>query len=199
MNNWVVLITTCVHPPHILDKQFDRQTLYTKQINKWLDSTNLPIFVIESSGTGFDIQHERLHVITCDLKGLPSSSLYEAYSITHAIHCMQQYSAYKNCTHILKVTGRYYLKNIEGVLGNVTDGLDGYLQHHFNNSISWQHSEYFGIKKEHMLDMVYLVKEQNLLMEHALYTFMCDKSFERIGTFPNDQRRGGDNLLLTNL
>jgi hypothetical protein len=201
MNNWIILLTTAIdNPSHtITDTEF-RKDLYKKQINRWLNETNYIIVVVESSGYDFpDITHERLHKLSFIINAiLPSSSQYEAVSIVYALNKIKNEGYYNNCTHILKVTGRYFLENLKLVLDESEQDKDLYLQKHFNETISWQNSEYYGIRKELYCSFIGSILMTGL-MEHKLWIFASDKNICRIGTFSNDIRRGGDNMLIENL
>jgi len=198
-NRWIVLLTTAVNNPEKSMPDTDyRKELYTKQINRWLNETKYDVVVVESSGYTFpDIQHDRLHKISITIdKKLPSSSQYEAISILYALQQIANTEYYRKCTHILKVTGRYFLENIERVLNSSEQDKDLYLQKHFTDG--WQNSEYYGIRKWLYNSFIKNIKVSGL-MEAGLCQFAVNKTVQRIGTFPNNIRRGGDNMLITNL
>jgi hypothetical protein len=200
MNNWIILLTTAVSNVNnsIHDTEY-RKELYNSNILKWLNNTNYIIVVVESSGYDFpDIVNERLYKISLNFETIYSSSQYEAQSIIYALSKIKNTEFYNNCTHILKVTGRYFLENIEDHLNSHLQFQELYLQKHRNDSIKWQHTEYFGIKKELFLLFIEPIKYIGLI-EHRLYDFSIDKSCSYIGYFPNNVRRGGDNLLIENL
>jgi hypothetical protein len=157
------------------------------------------IFVIESTGYGFPkLNHDRLIKITTKLPKMISSSQSEAASISYALNEMKDNEYFKNCSYILKVTGRYFLNNIENTLKNITPNLDVYLQIHKTNN--WQNTEYFGIKKELFKPFIETVLEIGI-MEHKFYDFISSNRLKKqnIGPFKNNIRRGGDNLLINPL
>jgi hypothetical protein len=201
MNNWIVLLTAAVSNTTntIHDTEYRKQ-LYYKQILQWLEKTNYIIVIVESSGYDFpNITHDRLHKITFKFdKPMPSSSQYEAHSILYAIKNIKDCDFYKNCTHILKVTGRYFLSDIEKHLNSKPQDKDLYLQKHRNNNIKWQNSEYYGIRKE-LFEILLKDVQTAGLMEHELWNFSIGKSGCHIGYFQNDIKRGGDNLLIKDL
>lgn len=201
MNKWLVLLTTAIsnHSNTITDTEY-RKNLYLMQIKKWLVNTNFKIVVVESSGYDFpEINHERLHKISFKIEeNLQSSSQFEARSILYAINSIKDCDFYKNCTHILKVTGRYFLNGIETHLNSKPQYKDLYLQKHRDNNIRWQNSEYYGIRKELFYNFISSVENMGL-MEHVLWNFSIDKSGCHIGYFKNNIRRGGDNLLIENI
>ena len=195
---WVVLLTTCVSPlAHSVDEKNERKDLYITQINRWLLETTLPIFVVESSGYTFDeIKNDRLHVMTLNITDkFPSSSQYEAKSILYAIQQMQNFPEYVNCTHILKVSGRYFLQDVETKLDAIDKTYDLYLQKH--KQPNWRNSEYFGIRKELMGPLMESV--QNKLMENALSEYSNNKLYVEIGPFENNVKRGGDGNIIREL
>ena len=204
-NNWVVLLTTCVYPQlkkidgieYNEQEINDRKKLYIKQINRWLNETNLQIVVVDSSGYKFtEIKNKRLTVIDFNIdEKLSSSSQYEAVSIIYALNKMEEMNILNNCTHILKVTGRYFLENIEDILNNTEQNLDLYLQIHRNDDIKIQQTEYYGIKKNLLVPMLEPIRNEGL-MENNLYDYSLKCNYTKIGPFKNDVRRGEDNLLL---
>jgi hypothetical protein len=200
-NKWIVLLTTSINNNNkpFSDTEINfRKGLYTKQINKWLQNTPFHIVIIESSGYEFpEISHERLHKYTFQItRKINSSSQYEAESILYVLEKIKNTNFLKNCTHILKVTGRYFLENIEQELNKKTPNFDLYLQIHRRNN--WQNSEYYGIKKELFEPLAISVKE-NGLFEVKLFDFSTDKSVCFLNPFPNDIKRGGDGLLINPL
>lgn len=193
-NNWIVLLTTAVN----LDDSEYRKELYKNQIIRWLNETNYEIVVVESSGYDFPIEHVRLHkVIFTITESLSSSTHYEAKSILYALEKIKEEDYYKNCSHILKVTGRYFLENIENTLKKCEQGVDLYLQKHFSDG--WQNSEYYGIRKNLFALFVSPIIYDNKYMELCLHDFSKNRQICRIGTFPNNVARGGDKLLIKNL
>ena len=201
-NNFIILLTTCVYVKNKDTNDINyRINLYTKQIKRWLDETELMIFVVESSGYEFnDIKHPRLNIISFKLddKYCYSSSISEAHSILYILNKIKDNEYYKNCNYILKVTGRYFLENIDKYLKNLPPK-EYYLQNHFNDSLQWQHSEYFGIKKELFNNLILDIINMNNLFESSLYKCSKDKDYMRIGPFKNNVPRGGDKMLLSNL
>jgi hypothetical protein len=197
-NKWIILLTTAVNNDE------ERKKLYINSINKWLKNTSFDIFVVESSDYNFDeIKNDRLHVFTFKFnEKLSSSSQYEAKSILNILNNIQNNEKYNNIynesSHILKVTGRYYLDNIDEVLNNLENNKDLYLQIHRKNDDKWQNSEYFGIRKELLEELANTIKDEGLF-EKKLYDFSLDKDYIQFGPFKNDVRRGGDNLLLSDL
>jgi len=201
MNKWIVLLTTSISniDDTIKDTQY-RIHLYTLQILKWLEKTNFVIIVVESSGYNFPhINHERLHKFTFKFQSpLSCSSQYEANSILYVLNEIKDTEYYNECTHILKVTGRYFLDGIENHLNSKPQDKDLYLQQHRNEKIQWQNSEYFGIKKNLFNNFLDSVKQIGL-MENKLWEFSINKSGCHIGYFKNNIKRGGDNMLIENL
>ena len=198
MNQWIILLTTAIDNPTktIPDSEY-RKEIYDIQINKWLNKTNYIVVVVESSGYTFpNIHHERLHKLSFVAPTHRCSSQYEAHSIMYALNAIKNTDYYNNCTHILKVTGRYFLQNIECILNQVEQHKSLYLQKHFTHD--WQHTEYYGIQKELFETFLETVKICGL-MEHKLSEFAQNKSIVRIGPFPNTIARGGDKMIIQDL
>jgi hypothetical protein len=167
---------------------------YLRSIKDWLEKTNLPIFIVESSGYTFpEFENTRLKVCTFDLTDQASSSQYEAKSILFAMDYFKQ--DLEPYTHILKVTARYYV-NIEKILPSLPD-VDMILQSKHNHAIKSNNSEIFGFRKG--CENCFLQKIIPLgFMEQTIYNFAFSHSFHRLQPIPNiyKVRRGGDDLIV---
>lgn len=189
---WVVLLTTSVRGDD------ERRELYTRQIRRWLDETDLFIFVIESSNHAFPgMRHDRLRVVAFDLsESLPSTSQYEAWSISHFLSVIRNDPVFQGATHILKVTGRYFLDGISSRLRSATEGTDFYLQERYNDSIRWQNSEYFGVRKDLLGAMVSPIMGLGFMEECLYEASRRSGRFRFLEPFPNRVARGGDGMVL---
>jgi hypothetical protein len=205
-NKWCILLTTAIGMNNEDEINF-RKKLYIQQINKWLNKTNYFIFIVESTGNGYffnDIKNQnnnRIDIISLNLEKDTSSSILEAKSIKGAMNYILKTNIGKDCTHILKVTGRYFLNSIQYALENITQNADVYIQIHTNHNDKWQNTEYYGIKKELLIPMVENVIHNRIPMEHAFYLFINRSGIKinTLGPFDNDIRRGGDNTLYKKL
>jgi hypothetical protein len=207
-NKWIILLTTCVNP-HLQTNYFKkknneinyRKKLYVEQINKWISKTNLFIYVVDSSGYEYpEIKEnkDKIKIISFNLNKdiCNNSSECEINSIKYAINQINLDEKYINSTHILKVTGRYFLENIDNVLDKTI--LDLYLQYHRNDDIKFQNTEYFGIKKDLINEFIEKYNSTEVIEKH-IYIYSLNKKYTMIGKFPNNIRRGGDNLLIKEL
>ena len=202
-NKWIVLLTMCINPNQ-QDKDLSvdsneiinyRKKLYTDVINKWLDNTQYKIYVVESSGYTFEeIKNDRLVVFSFQGESLPNSTLAEANSILYALEKLKDYD--NDYTHILKVTGKYYLYDIESMLSNIPDDYDVYIQQHRNEDWQQQNTEYYGIRKELYFDFA---NTCGYSMESHMYNFTKDKKVMKFPiTFSNNIARNYGNII-TNL
>jgi len=129
---WCILLTTTVNVhqvPFIHQKtKEERLETYLKSIRQWL-ATGLPIVVVENSGYSFpELKDTRAEVITLNcaesqpflnLKNafrLNDKGIYEIHSINYA--CYHSYHI-KHSTHVMKITGRYFIPSLEGILKNL--------------------------------------------------------------------------------
>lgn len=204
-NKWIVLLTTCVKttPINSISNQQYRSNLYKKQIQNWLNNTNYDIVVVESSGSDIFSDFERnkrLHIYKTIVTTCGSSSQSEANSILYVIDQIKNEDFYLNCTHILKVTGRYYLQNIERILNNYPkQNMNFYVQQRKNPSNRWQNSEYYGIKKDLLKDMLEPVVITGF-MEQRLYNFIdINRNVCVLPSFPNNIPTGGSREILNPL
>lgn len=208
-NEWVILLTTCVSPTaygEITKEEIEkRKEQYERSIRKWVSNTRFPIFVVESSGYPFDnLKKEfadtgRLTIYSF-VPSPPShnSSVGEYNSLVFAIEQMKNTEEYKKCKYVMKVTGKYFLEGIEKVLEDAPKDKDMYLQQ--IRHTEYQHSEYFGMKKE-VFDDFLKDPEIKMSVERYLYHY-SDKSANKIsiGPFKNDDKiRQADGSLLSEL
>jgi hypothetical protein len=214
-NKWIILLTMAINVGNECEC---RKQLYKTQLLNWLQYTDYYIYVIESTGVDlniFNITHERLKYVSFELHNAPSSSQSEAISILHILNNIKNDPNYIECTHILKVTGRYFLHNINNVLNKCVQDLDAYVQHHYNHHASlskvvvatklvtpekWQNTEYYGIRKGLIEEFLLSVINEGV-MERKFYDFIIKNklTFMRIGPFKNNIKRGGDKVLIRNL
>jgi mannosyltransferase OCH1-like enzyme len=206
-NKWVVLLTTAIKINSDISELDYRKNLYLEQINKWLKNTELFIFIVESTGSGHFFEElknnnkNRIDIISLNLEPASSSSILEANSIKLAMTYILETEIGKKCSHILKVTGRYFLYDIQYRLDNITPDADVYIQIHTNHDIEWQNTEYYGIKKELLIPMVETVIQSSNLMEHSFYLFIFQNNLKIIlfNPFPNNIPRGGDKIIINPL
>jgi hypothetical protein len=220
-NKWCVLLTMCVDrfkKGNESDMK-ERKELYKTQLQKWLEKTELPIFVVESSDNGDFLKeveeeneritgdddeifrngvtkNERLTCYVFDANERKESSIGEVNSLRYAIERMKENDKYKESTHILKVTGRYFLEDFENKANQLEQDKELYLQPH--RDTIYQNSEYFGMKKD-TIDEFIDKFDMSILMEENLYNFSLDKEYVVFEPFENSVARGGDNIVLHKL
>lgn len=109
----------------------ERKKLYIDRIKKWLYNTNLNIIVVENSNENFfELKEElekfkdRFEIFTYDsneekdaiyLKNNTSKGAHELYSIQYAY---KHSNLLQNSDFIIKITGRYYVEQLENFLKN---------------------------------------------------------------------------------
>jgi len=133
--NTITIILTCtvnvnLNKSCVYQKNKDeRIQVYLKKIHLWLDKTNFNIIVVENSGYLFDelkieqnIHNNRFEIITFDEKPLPeamylknndSKGASEVFSILYAFNNSR---LIHNSIFIIKITGRYFIPELEEYL-----------------------------------------------------------------------------------
>lgn len=203
-----VLLTTCIKPAveSFQSDETTRKKQYEESITKWMDKTNLIVYVVESSNRGFPELEEkykhtnRLHIIkydqtkvSCNHNSGVCRTYYEAYSMKYALEQMKYYD------YILKVTGRYYLDGVEKDLNNILHGdmMDGYFQIHQREN--HQNSEYFLLRKDLFITLTETIlsnTDRETDIEHFLGEFKQNISHGTIGPYKNNIPRGGDGIVI---
>ena len=146
---WCVLLTTCIKPIiRRADTEQERTRAYSTSFAKWFGNTQeqeVPVFVVESSGTALPGQLDPRVTAVFKLEADPASTSLthtEADSVLHAFSVLAE--PMEPCTHVLKVTGRYFLPNVGKLLASVPD-VDIVLQH--THTPDENHTEVLGFRK----------------------------------------------------
>ena len=136
-NNITIILTTTVYVDCSKEWIYqtnsnDRLSLYLSRIKLWLENTKFKIVVVENSGYTYPelkeylIKYkERFEIITykeCDLpdyniiKKTRNKGISELYAINYAY---DQSLMARDSSHIIKITGRYYIDELEKYLNKV--------------------------------------------------------------------------------
>ncbi len=113
-----------------------KENWYNYAISKYISETNLDVRIVESSGHVFDFDVKQCTFVQPD--HFKSSTHGEAYSILKAYECGL---IPRNCT-VIKVTGKYYLPDLEKEIKKIKDEHDIIYQN--STTDSHQNSEIFG-------------------------------------------------------
>lgn len=204
----IILLTMCIdtNTNNNNDKEY-RLQLYKDTINKYLKNTNLEIFIIESSNNKelkkLYENNNRIHIHIFDLKKNQdlikfnkSSTLYELFSIKEAfkVFNLKQYN------FIIKITGRYYIPNIETIIKNLNNKNTFYIQYrnlgkkHFGTEILIFKSNIFNNIFNYTLN-------NNLIIEKGIYNLCKYYTYSRIPKINLEKivYRGGDKMKMTYL
>lgn len=145
-----LLLVCCVHTRQNNDEI--RIKWYTDAINKYLETTNLQVRVVESSGYKFPIEHERLkqYAFTSTLdKGIGFPTRGEAESILK----VNESGILDDFDTIIKVTGKYYLPELEEEINNIPGNAGIIYQNIKDDSLKSNNSEIFGFRREYTNDI----------------------------------------------
>jgi len=205
---WVVVLTTSRTREDVVSSVMYAY-IYIDSIVKW-SNLSLQLIVVENSGVGYPelANLTNLDVVVSNTSDeyAGSKSMQEASSLEAVMEHMKNHPMrYGKSTHLLKVTGRYFLEGIEESIKKLPQGKDFYVQRHYDANIKWQNSEYFGIRKELLPEVTSTVllgdNEAETTMEHALWKVSRDHSFAIFDNtdFHNEMPRGGDGLVFNPL
>jgi hypothetical protein len=193
---WCILLTTCVKRTGATpEKTQEMISLYTRSIDMWLEKTNLPIVVVDSSDYKFEEYRDtRLKVCHFIAKESSSSSNSESESILYAMNSIN----IREYKYIMKITGRYYIDEFEIIINRLGES-DLYVQHLNRSDIEWQHSEVFGFDKKYAEDIFKPIIQRGIFTEKRLWEVSHSKY--KVETLPPMENilkvvRGGDGLLV---
>jgi len=129
-----IILTSTIHVKDYIDcvyqkDAYERLQTYLRSILQWLRKTNFNIVVVENSGYNFcelndekEIYKDRFEVITFDYKNIEelknleyvfSKGVNEIFAIDYAI---KNSSIIKKSNFIIKVTGRFFIEELENYL-----------------------------------------------------------------------------------
>jgi hypothetical protein len=187
-----------------------RLKLYLNCINEWLKNTNLIIYIVESSNYSFPEykNNPRVKIFTFksdnNIKCKDCSATpYEAESILKAFNYFKL-DAYDK---IIKVTGKYFIPNIENLIKNIPNDADIFFQNSNENALKKQNSEIFGCKTKYLpiiMNLIIVNSKSNLNFESTLFLLPQNNFFYKVYTFPvivlnNPVKRSGDNKIIYSL
>lgn len=220
---YAILMTTCVSPQIFQkdDSPIIRKKLYEETIMLWLTCTNLDIYVMESSGSTLDIpNHPRINMYSFTIPNdivQGNSSIGEAMSIQKA---MEYFGLVEKYEFIVKVTGRYFVPELESFVNNVLSisrPIPSFLFQQYKRNLIFsvifqdyirgknrQPSEIFGFKSN--LYKVFtdrIINHTTHLMEESLHEMSSHPSMT-IYRMPKLKlhkpvKRGGDRRLMYNI
>lgn len=197
-----ILLTMCYRN---YEKDTYKKELYDSCISGWIKEKKT-IFIVESSMYKFpdSLKSDNIHICSFDIEYNGDSSNMESRSILHALEYFEK--QLKDYTHILKITGRYFIPTIYEHL-NISNNIDFIFQHSNTPIIRSQNSEIFGFKKELGIKVFNTIINKSYIMEKYLYTIynpdnsLCNYKYIILPPIENinNVKRGGDGLVVNPL
>jgi len=173
-----ILLTTCYNRENYTDVEKNEiQNLYINVIYDWLYRTDLPMFVVDSSGYKYpQFSNTRLRVCSFIYPQSKSSTVAEANSINYALDNCTELSNYD---YVIKITGKYYIPNMKGILSKTANGSDFMFQNIRINHNLIQNSEVFGFKYKLGKDIVNPIVsgEYKKIMEERLGEIVTSSNY----------------------
>jgi hypothetical protein len=209
MNEFVILLTCCVNPLYCSKRECKkRKELFLKVIEKWLNETSFEIYCVDSSNYKFpEIDNSRFHLCSFLYKNKDPNigkTNEEVKSILKAYKQIKK--EWKPFTHFIKITGRYYLEDLErwtktklkskNDLWTQQDCLP-FLCSVVAYFLSQTNSEIFIFRISKIYES-FSNKNKNILMERHLFSMEESYKYAKLPRLKNTlkSRRGGDNLLI---
>lgn len=173
----------------------ERAEMYEKNIKRWINDTNLNIFLVDSSNVGSKLKNSRFKQYVFDQKEKfgSSSTILEKKSILGALYYFKKdFSKYDI---IFKVTGKYFIPDFNNIVKYIPSDAKIIVQH--SASTSGQNTELFGATPRIMKE---IVSDMNTdIFEEHLYKIICKGKYKiyRFPKFKLDQRiKRGDGFAL---
>jgi hypothetical protein len=141
--------------------------MYEKRVHRWLNNTDLDIYIVDSSGIGINQKHERLHqyVFEQDLEISKNSvSVCEKNSILKAIEYFKEDFLKYNI--VFKITGKYFIPDFEEIITQIPENIEVVLQ---NLTITHgQNTEIVGFKPEIIREIIEFIAN-GFSFENTMY------------------------------
>lgn len=124
-----------------------RRAMYRRNIHAWIQRTQLPLFVVESSAEPIFYLHPRITWVTFQQEEKadyqPTSTVREAQALQYVWR--EQGSVLREFHWVFKCTAKYFLPAFTLHLRQIPKEKDIIFQHRHDDSIRWQQSELFGM------------------------------------------------------
>lgn len=144
----------------------NRENLYTNIVNRWLNETNLDIYIVDSSNKGISINHPRLFQYKFEQLenfAVKNPSIYEVNSILEAI----RHFNFKNYDMVIKITGKYFIPQLETCIDYLPKS-DIILQ--YRTDTNGQNTEILAIKPSLIYDVISGYRNNQSCLEN----FICN-------------------------
>lgn len=183
--NICILLTATINPQGVVfvkrSNPIIRENDYIKAFKSWINMQEFSIVFCENSGYKIDkikniIKKHRkknIEILQFDGQCFPrelGKGYGEAIIIDYAI---KHSKLIKSSEYVIKVTGRYFVKNIKKMIDTLSTDNDIYVMADLKKNLSWADSRIFACRSSFVVE--YLSKYQNILndsegfyLEHAL-------------------------------
>jgi hypothetical protein len=182
-----------------------RKLIYLDRIVDYLENTDLVIRIVESSGYNFIELNNIPRIKVCSFKILNDVNYKNLSTILEAKSLLKAYYYYnlQNFKNIIKITGKYYIPNLNDIIQKVDNSADLFLQ--YRSGQTDQNTEIFGIKSIHFKNVINEIinkyNESNgyKYMELTVFTYLKSKMYRK-HIFPKINltkftKRGDDSIL----
>ena len=141
--------------------------IYEKRVHKWLNNTNLDIYIVDSSGIGINQKHERLRQYIFEQESEFSNysvSVCEKNSILKAIEYFEEDFLKYNI--VFKITGKYFIPDFEEIITQIPENIEVVLQK--LTITHGQNTEIVGFKPEIIREIIEFITP-DLSFEKTMY------------------------------
>jgi len=158
-----------------------RENDYVQSVAKWMDSTTYPIVFCENSGYAIgnvekvmrkctDRETECLQFEGNDFPGELGKGFGELRIIEHAV---QHSNLIMDSDYVVKVSGRYFIRNIEAVMSALSCSDSVYVMADLGLNLTWANSQVFVFQPSFIADYLSPFRDsmndsKGFYFEHAL-------------------------------
>jgi len=200
-----ICLTACVSTKYYDETEAKKRLkIYLKVIQHWLKHTKFDVYIVDSSGYEFsEITHERFHPCSFVFNTVGAylgKSIAECESMVYLYQTFKKEWKDKKYHHIIKITGRYYLKDLEKWTKHrnqkyLAKNIDIWLQQDMKNFLNSVanifypriSSEIYIIRPELIYDLFRNKYNPKNIIEYQLYKIMRSEKYNvmRLPLFKN--------------
>lgn len=171
-----ILLTATIDPKGVVFmKRSDpavREKDHVDALRKWMQ-TEFPVVFSENSGYKIDrienmaenSKKKNIEILQFDGQDFPREFGKGYGELLNIKHAVRHSKVINESSHVIKVNGRYFVKNIEEIASALSYSKDVYVMVDLQRNLTWADSRVFAFKPSFVFD--YLSKFQDLLNDSA--------------------------------
>ncbi|MBA7510287.1 hypothetical protein ES705_02263 [subsurface metagenome] len=180
-----ILLTATINPKNVIfvkrNDPIIRENDYIDSLKKWIEKTSYSIVFCENSGYNIDqiiriaemYKLREIEILQFNGQNFPAEFGKGYGELLIIKYALQHSNLIKDSDYIIKISGRYFIKNIGKIARGLSYNKDIYIMADLRRNLTWADCRVFAFKPSFFFD--YLSKFQGLVndsngfyLEHAV-------------------------------